>query len=118
MVFPIVNQGLNYMNNIKSILSRRNNVNVVNNNSKNVYDDIVADKINNALDKPKAIGEILAEKLNAPNNKRLYIKLAYQYSTETLFECLALTDEAKKEGRIKTTSAQYFYGIVIRKKKS
>lgn len=99
------------------LIKRPNNVNVVNNISNNVYDDDVADKIRDAIDKPKAIAEILVEKLNAPHNLKLYIKLAYQYPTDTLFECIALTEEARRDGKIKTTPAQYFYGIVIRKKK-
>ena len=95
---------------------RKYNVNVDNDLSNNVYNDNVAKKIQEALDKPKAIGQILADKLDAPQNLKFYIKLAYQYSTEVLFECLALTEEAFREGRIKTTKAQYFYGIVRRKK--
>ncbi len=109
------------MEDLNSILKRKNvgtNVNVDNNIYNNVYDENVVQRIRDAIDKPKAIGEMLAEKLNAPNNLKLYIKLAYQYSTETLFECLALTNEAQKDGRIRTTPAQYFYGIVVRKKKT
>ena len=106
------------MDSLKGIIGRKtiNNVNVVNNICNNVYDDNVAFKIRDALDKPKAIGEILAEKLNAHSNTKFYIKLAYQIPQETLFECLALTNEADRENRIRTSKAQYFYGIVRRKK--
>ncbi len=105
------------MDTIKNTLGKRSyNVNVVNNLDNNVNNDIV-EKIRDAIDKPKAIGEDLAEKLNSPQNLKFYIKLAYQYPTETLYECLALTNEAQREGIIKTTSAQYFYGIVRRKKR-
>ena len=93
------------------------NVNVDKDILNNVYDENVANKIREAVDKPKAIGQILAEKLNAPLNVRFYIKLVYQYPLKTLFECLALTDEAYREGRIKSTKAQYFWGIVKRKKR-
>ena len=96
----------------------RSNVNVDKDLINNVYDDNVRQKIQEAIDKPKAIGTILAEKLNAPSNLKLYIKLAYQCSTETLFECLALTEEAYREERIRTTKAQYFYGIIRKKKKN
>lgn len=107
------------MNLIKNVLSNRpNNVNVVSNNYNNVYDNNVASKIEDAVDKPKAIGEIIAEKLNAPQNLKFYIKLAYLYPQETLFECLALTNEAAKENRIATDRPRYFYGIVRRKKKN
>lgn len=102
---------------VNDILSQRHhNVNVVNNNANYVYDVNVANKIREAVDKPKAIGEIIAERLSAPKNVKLYIKLAYQYPIATLFECLHLTDEAYREGLIKTTKAQYFWGIVRRKK--
>lgn len=101
---------------MKEILSKNNvNVNVDKDLYNNVYDENVASRIQDAVDKPKAIGEIIAEKLEAPRNLKLYIKLAYQHSQETLFECLALTNEAFREGRITTTKAQYFYGIVKRK---
>lgn len=100
----------------RSQLLRGNNVNVDSNIVNNVYDDNVAFRISETVDKPRAIGEILSEKLNAPQNIKLYIKLANQYPIETLFECLVLTEEAYGEGRIKTTKSQYFYGIVRRKK--
>lgn len=103
---------------IGSILqSKSNNVNVVRDIPTYVYDESVAQKIRDAVDKPKAIGEILAKELDAPQNTKFYIKLAYQYLVATLFECLALTKEASNEGRIQTTCAQYFYGIVRKKKK-
>lgn len=100
------------------VLKRVSNVNVHKDNSNNVYVENVAKKIEEALDKPKAIAEILAENLNAPSNLKFYLKLVYQYPTATLFECLALTKEAEREGSIRTTKAQYFYGIVRRKKKN
>ena len=108
---------INTNNNIKETLIRRiNNVNVDSNIYNNVYDDNVASRVRDAVDKPKAIGQELADALNAPDNLRFYIKLAYQYPQEILFECLALAKEAQKEGRIKTTSAQYFWGILRKKK--
>lgn len=107
------------MDSIKeSVIKSLNNVNVDKDNLiNNVYDDVVASRIKSAIDKPKAIGEILSEKLNAPDNIKFYIKLAYQYSEDTLFECIALTEEAAREGKIKTDRPRYFYGIVRRKKK-
>lgn len=98
---------------INDILSQQHyNVNVVKDSTNYVYDENVAKKIRDAIDKPKAIGEIIADKLDAPSNVKFYIKLAYKYPIAILFECLALTSEAFKEGRIKTTRSQYFYGIV------
>lgn len=108
------------MEDLNSILKRKTfstNVNDDKNIYNNVYDENVASKIENAVDKPRAIGEDLAEKLGAPNNLRLYIKLARQYPISTLYECLALTNEAYEARLIRTTKAQYFYGIVIRKNK-
>lgn len=106
------------MDSIKnSIIRRTYNVNVDKDIYNNVYDVNVASKIRDAVDKPKAIGEILAEELNAPQNLKFYIKLAYLYPQETLFECLALTNEAAKENRINTDRPRYFYGVVKRKKK-
>lgn len=108
-----------FMKNINGSLIRRTyNVNVDKNIYNNVYDDNVSSKIRDAIDKPKAIGEILAEELNAPQNLKFYIKLAYLYPQETLFECLALTNEAAKENRITTDRPRYFYGIVRRKKRN
>ena len=107
------------MNTIKNtVINKLNNVNVDNNIYNNVYNDNVAQLIKDSVDKPKAIGKIIAEKLNAEQNLKYYIKLAYLYPQETLFECIALTEEARKEGIIRTTPAQYFYGIVKRKKPS
>ena len=94
------------------------NVNVEKEISNNVYDDNVAFKIRDAVDKPRAIGQILAEKLNAPHNVKFYIKLAQQYSVDVLFESVALTNEMWNEGRIRTTKAQYFYGILRKKAKN
>lgn len=110
-----------FMKDIGSLIKEKRvnpNVNVVNNNNiyNNVYDDNVASKIREALDKPKAIGEILADKLDTPKNLKFYIKLAYLNPPEFLFECLALTEEAAREGRIRTSKAQYFYGVVRKKK--
>ena len=103
---------------LKDIVSKRNyNVNVDKDITNNVYDENVANRIQDAVDKPRAIGEILAEKLGAPSNVKFYIKLAYQYSLETLFECLSLTEEASRNNLIKTDKARYFYGIVRRKKR-
>ena len=93
-------------------IPKRNNVNVDNNNTNNVYDENVAHKIQDALDKPKAIGEVLAEKLGAPGNLKFYIKLARQYPQAILFECVSLTNEAVKEGRIRKSPSQYFWGIL------
>ena len=101
---------------LKTIPLTRYNVNDDEYIYNNVYDDNVASRIQEAIDKPKAIGEILAEKLNAPGNIKLYTKLAHQYSADLLFECVALTNEADKEDKIRTTRAQYFYGIVRQKK--
>lgn len=105
------------MDHISSIVANLNNVNVDNNINNNVYDEDIANRIQRAIDKPKAIGEIIAEKLNAPNNTKLYIKLTREYSAEILFRCLALTEEASKDHLIRTTKAQYFYGIVRRQRK-
>ncbi len=95
---------------------KRYNVNVVKDSTNYVYDENVANKIRESVDKPKALGEIIAERLGAVKNIKFYIKLVYQYPITTLFECLHLTDEAYREGHIKTTKAQYFWGIVRRKK--
>lgn len=104
------------MENIKSIIKRKN-VSVDRNLINNVYNDVVASKIEEALDKPKAIGEEIANALNAPQNIKFYIKIAYLYPLETIFECLALTKEALREGRIEKSAAQYFWGILRRKNK-
>lgn len=103
---------------IKNIIARRENVNVDKDINNNVYDENVASRIRDAVDKPKAIGKEIAKALNAPDNLRLYIKLAHQYPQETLFECLSLTNEAARENRINTDRPRYFYGIIRRKKKN
>lgn len=107
------------METINNILKRKHveNVNVDKDIYNNVNVEELVRKIKEATDKPKAIGSILAEELGAPENLRFYIKLTYIYSQETLFECVALTKEAHREGRIYSTLGQYFYGIVRRKKK-
>jgi hypothetical protein len=74
-------------------------------------------EINDAIDKPKAIGQEIATALNSPGNLKFYIKLAYQYPQETYLNAIALTKEAMQEGRIKTTPSQYFWGILKRKSK-
>lgn len=101
------------MDRINSFLHKRTyNVNVDKDILKDVYDDSVIQKIKEAIDKPRAIAEDLAEKLDAPHNIKCYISLAYKYPIPFLYECLALTNEASREGRIKGTRAQYFYGVV------
>lgn len=103
------------MESLEEIIRRRSpNVNADKDIS-NVYDENVASKIENTVDRPRAIAEDIAEKLNAPDNLRFYIKLARQYPTGVLYESLALTKEAYNAGLIRTTKAQYFYGIVRQK---
>ena len=104
------------MESINGVLARRSfNVNADKDLDNNVYDENVASKIENAVDKPRAIAEDLVEKLDAPDNLRFYIKLARQYDIGVLYESLALTKEASEAGLIKTTKAQYFYGIIRKK---
>src|SRR3989344_5908572 len=105
--------GITLKNNAARIFQpvNSNNVNVDSNSIlNNVYDEDVARRIKEAIDKPRAIGEILSEKLSAPQNIKLYIKLAQKCSDMLLFECLAITEEAYRERRILTTKARFFYG--------
>lgn len=106
------------MEQINSILKKKNvdNVNVEESIYNNVNVEALIRRIQEAIDKPKAVGEILAVELNAPQNKKFYIKLAYQYPPEILFECLALAREAEREHRIRTDIARYFYGILKKKR--
>lgn len=103
------------MDNVGQIVAKRNNVYVGNNTNNNVYDEEMARRIQEAVDKPKAIAKELSEKLNAPQNKRLYIKLAYEYPAETLFRCLAITLDTARSKPIRSKAA-YFYGVVRRQK--
>ena len=110
--------GITLKNNAARIFQpvNSNNVNVDSNSIlNNVYDEDVARRIKEAIDKPRAIGEILSEKLNAPQNKKFYIKLAHQFPFTFLMECLAITDAADRERQIKTSKKQYFFGVVKRK---
>lgn len=90
------------------------NVNVDKEIVNNVNVEELVQQVKDAVDKPKAIGEQFARELQAPQNVKLYISLFYKHPLPTLYECLALTKEAHREGKIKTTQAQYFYGIVRR----
>jgi hypothetical protein len=92
--------------------TKRYNVNVDNNLSNNVYVDVAdIEKINEASDKHKAIGEILVEKLGKPNNLELYIKLSYLNPATSLFEWSSIARDAFKDGKTKDQGG-YFYGIV------
>lgn len=101
------------MDSIKqTVLEKRNNVNVNKDITNNVYVDVGdIEKINEASDKHKAIGELLAEKLGKPNNLNLYIKLSYLNPATSLFEWIAIALEAYRNGRTKDPGG-YFYGIV------
>ena len=105
------------MDSVNNILTRRiNNVNVDNNINNNVNVEELVRELQGEVDKPNALAEILVKQLEAPQNKRFYLKLAREYPIETLFKCLALTKEASRDGLIRTSKAQYFYGIVKRQK--
>lgn len=102
---------------IKDILEgKRYNVSVDKEIINNVNVEELLRQIEDAVDKPKAIGELLANELGAPGNVKFYIKLSYQYPLHTLFEALALTKEAAREGKITKDRPRYFYGIVRRQK--
>ncbi len=101
------------MDSIKDLLgSRRNNVYVDRNIKDNVYVDVAdIEKINEAADKHKAIGELLAEKLGKPQNVKLYIKLSYLNPPALLFEWAALALSGFNERKTENLGS-YFYGIV------
>lgn len=101
------------MNNINGTISRKlNNVYVDKDINNNVYfnvDDI--EKINIAIDKHKAVGELLAEKLSKPQNVKFYIKLSYLNQSPFLLEWAAIALDAHKNGKA-SDLGKYFYGIV------
>ncbi len=101
------------MDSIKDLInSRRNNVYVDKDIKNNVYVDVAdIEKINEAIDKHKAVGELLAQKLGTPKNINLYIKLSYLNQSSLLFEWAAIALDASKEGRTSNPGG-YFYGIV------
>lgn len=112
-VWDCTRDGSFYMDSIKDLInSKRNNVYVDKNIKNNVYVDVAdIERINEAADKHKAMGELLADKLGKPQNIKLYIKLSYLNEPSLLFEWAALALEAFKEGRTQNPGG-YFYGIV------
>lgn len=93
------------------VLKRKNNVHVDNNTTNNVYVDVDIKKLNESIDKHKAIGELVAEKLGRPNNVELYIRLSYLNRFDQLLEWCALALDAFHQNRTKDVGG-YFYGIV------
>ena len=114
----ILSKSLDNVNgNSKDNINNSNNVNVKDNNIYNVNVEELIKKVQERVDRPNAIGESFARALGAPQNLRLYVKLARDYPQDLLFECLALTKDAALRGVIKTSPAQYFWGIFRNKQK-
>lgn len=69
----------------------------------------------NEIEKIKAMGEDLANQLSDTKNLYYYLKCAREHQGNFLYECLAIVKEAQREGRITSTPAKYFVGVVKRK---
>lgn len=106
--------------NKKKELNKRSNVNKdISNNVNNVEDEL--DKLLEKIieisgDKPESIGQTIAEKLNDVGNLNFHIKTAKLNQPQILFEALALTMDAYKQGFIRTSRAKYYVGVLKRKK--
>lgn len=106
--------------NKKEGLKKRSNVNKdISNNVNNVEDEL--DKLLGKIieisgDKPESIGQTIAEKLNDVGNVNFHIKTARLNQPQILFEALALTLDAYKQGLIRTSRAKYYVGVLKRKK--
>lgn len=101
-------------------LNKRSNVNKdISNNVNNVedeFDKLLGKIIEISGDKPDSIGQTIAEKLNDVRNVNFHIKTAKLNQPQILFEALALTLDAYKQGLIRTSRAKYYVGILKRKR--
>lgn len=101
-----------------SIQGSRNNVNVnINSNNVNVSkkDKLIEQLIDECGGEASAVAHTIAEKLNDDRSLNYYLKMTRLYPFYVLFESLAETLEASKDGRIKSTSPKYFVGILKKK---
>lgn len=101
----------------KNINKRYNVKEEVLNNVNNV--DPSKNKLLNELlqtyeDKPKGVAEIIAGELDDLRNINFYIKVAKNNNLQLLFEALSITKEALKEGKIRTSGAKYYVGVLKR----
>jgi hypothetical protein len=105
---------------------KKNNVNVDNSVLNNVNVDNVGQAteiflaaIENQEDKPRAIAEIICDKLgDSKDNLRFHLKMANKYreQPEVLIECVHIALAAQKDGIVRTTVAKYYVGVLRRKK--
>lgn len=100
-------------------INKRSNVNKdISNNVNNVEDEI-SKLLNKVIEisgsKPESIGQTIAEKLDDLKNINFHKKTARLNDPQILFEALALTLDAYKQGLINTNRAKYYVGILKRK---
>lgn len=61
------------------------------------------------------VAQTLADKLNDKKSINYYKYVAKNYPISLLFECLSIAIDTQRSGRIKTTVARYFTGILKKK---
>lgn len=102
----LLNYPLNNSPNVKNVNNyNSNNVKEIN---VNVGDEDREEKI-------KFIAQDLATKLDDSRSLNYYLKIAREHKLEFLYECWAITLEAKRDGIIRETPAKYFVGILKRR---
>ncbi|MCB9802046.1 MAG: hypothetical protein H6774_03065 [Pseudomonadales bacterium] len=97
------------------------NVNVNNNINNNVYvnnkDKLISQLIDECGGETNAIANNIAEKLNDLRSLNYFLKMARTHPPQILFESLAETMLADREGRIRSYPAKYFVGVLKKKVK-
>lgn len=91
----------------------------VNNVNKNIFNNVKELNVNVSEDdkneKINYCANIFATYLNDFKSLNYYRKLFREYSEGALYECLSIVKETESQGKIRTTPAQYFVGVVKRK---
>ena len=98
-----------------------NNVNVgnvdkdINTNVNNVTSNEekqISDLIYEYKDKPEAIAKYIAEKLSDTQNLNFHLKTVRLNNPQILLEALAIVLTAQREGKVRSTPAKYYVGIL------
>lgn len=107
----------------------RNNNNVDNDDKDNKYVNnvntedltekellfLLEKRFQSKTEKQKWLANKLASSLSDTSNLNYYRNIVSKHSAALLLECLSITNEALRDGIIRSTSAKFFVGVVKRK---
>lgn len=103
------------VNNVKESLNNVNNVENARNYSREELLDLLLGKFSNERERKEYLANELARKLGDEENLNCHRSLVKEHKEKFLFECLSITEDAWKRGKIKGKKAPYFMGVIKRR---